>query len=74
MPSRALLTYLIISALVTSLVAADLDQEIKDATVVQLHQPAPDFTCTTTDNRRFKLSELKGKVVLLYFFERIPVS
>lgn len=31
---------------------------------------APDFTATTTDNRTLKLSELRGKKVVLYFFPK----
>jgi peroxiredoxin len=35
---------------------------------VQVGQEAPDFELTTTDGQKFKLSEQRGKVVLLNFF------
>lgn len=46
----------------------NLDEEVKQSTLVQVGQAAPDFTCKTTDNRTITLSALKGKVVVLYFF------
>jgi peroxiredoxin len=35
--------------------------------VVEVGQQAPDFTVTTTDGKQFKLSENKGKVIMLQF-------
>lgn len=43
-------------------------KEMKESMLVTLEQPAPDFTCQTTDGISFTLSANKGKVVLLYFF------
>lgn len=46
----------------------DVDQEVKKSTLVEAGQMAPDFTTATTDGRTIRLSALKGKVVVLYFF------
>lgn len=35
--------------------------------IVKLGQVAPDFTCTLTDGKEVKLSDLRGKVVMLQF-------
>ena len=35
--------------------------------IVKLGDMAPDFTCTLTDGKEVKLSDLKGKVVMLQF-------
>jgi len=35
---------------------------------VKVGQPAPDFEVTTTDGKKFKLSEQRAKVVLINFF------
>ena len=35
--------------------------------IVEAGQQAPDFTVTTTDGKMFKLSENKGKVIMLQF-------
>lgn len=60
---------------VTSTRADDVDQEVRSATLVSLYEKAPDFTCQTTDGREFKLSAMRGKVVLLYFFaSSVPFS
>lgn len=45
-----------------------IDAQIDAATLVKVGQMAPDFACKTIDGRPFKLSDQKGKVVLLYFF------
>ena len=45
-----------------------VSEEIAAATLVQVGQEAPDFACKRIDGRPFILSELRGKVVLLYFF------
>jgi len=55
-----------------SLEAADVDREVKAATLHSVGDMAPDFTCRLTDGREFKLSAHRGKVVLLYFFGKIP--
>lgn len=52
--------------------AADLDREVKAATLHSVGDAAPDFSCRLTDGREFKLSAHRGKVVLLYFFAKIP--
>lgn len=59
--------------LLPSHAAADLDQDVKAATLVQLEQPSPDFTCRTTDGKDITLSTLRGKVVVLYFFSTASV-
>jgi peroxiredoxin len=41
---------------------------------VRKDETAPDFTCRTTDGKPFTLSALKGKVVVLYFFDRLPMA
>lgn len=46
--------------------------EVDAASLVKVYEPAPDFTCRSTDGREFQLSALKGKVVLLYFFDKVP--
>lgn len=46
----------------------ELDAQVAAATRVKLFEPAPDFTCRTTDGREFKLSAHRGKIVVLYFF------
>lgn len=40
---------------------------MKTATV---NQPAPDFNLTATNNQTIKLSELKGRNVILYFYPK----
>jgi len=42
-------------------------QEDDRGYIVQVGQEAPDFTVTTTDGKVFKLSEQRGKVVMLQF-------
>ena len=56
--------------------AEKLSQEIAATTLVQKEQPAPDFTCQTTDGKNITLSALKGNVVVLYFFSMsaLPAS
>lgn len=39
-------------------------------TQVQLGEAVPDFTLPSTGDKTFKLSELKGKRVLLYFYPK----
>lgn len=36
--------------------------------MLDVGQKAPDFTADASDGRRLRLSELRGKVVVLYFF------
>lgn len=38
--------------------------------MLKIGSPAPDFTATTTDNRALKLSELRDKNVVLFFFPK----
>ena len=33
-------------------------------------QPAPDFTAATTDGSTVRLSDLRGKTVVLYFYPK----
>lgn len=55
--------------------AEDVDQAVQEATLVKLYEKAPDFTCRTTDGREFKLSAMRGRVVVLYFFaSSVPFS
>jgi len=42
-------------------------QEVDRGYIVQVGQPAPDFTLATTDGKTFKLSENRGKVVMIQF-------
>jgi peroxiredoxin len=35
--------------------------------IVQIGQAAPDFTVTTSDGKKFKLSENRGKIVMIQF-------
>jgi peroxiredoxin len=55
-----------------SVETANLDREVKEATLHSVGDTAPDFSCRLTDGREFKLSAHRGKVVLLYFFGKIP--
>lgn len=52
----------------------NVDQKVKASTLIAVNQPAPDFTCQTTDGKNLRLSTLKGKVVLLYFFSATNLS
>lgn len=47
--------------------AAEMSEEEK-ATLVKVGQEAPDFTVTMLDGSEYKLSDLKGKVVMLNFW------
>ncbi len=38
--------------------------------MIVLNAPAPDFTAMTTDGRQLRLSELRGRPVVLYFFPK----
>lgn len=38
--------------------------------VLKAQTRAPDFTVTTTDGRTLKLSELRGRHVVLFFFPK----
>src|SRR5258708_245152 len=42
-------------------------QEEDRGYLVEVGQPAPDFTLTTTEGKVFKLSENKGKIIMLQF-------
>ena len=35
--------------------------------IVEVGQPAPDFTLTTTDGKTFRLSENRGKIIMIQF-------
>ena len=39
-----------------------------DAGEVEVGRPAPDFTLETADGKRFRLSEARGKVVVVNFW------
>jgi peroxiredoxin len=71
-----LLLFIACTSLLSANAADHLEEDVKAATLVRKDQAAPDFTCRTTDNREIKLSALKGKVVLLYFFstKSVPAS
>lgn len=61
----------VIACLASTGIASDgdaLDREIKESALIQAGQAAPEFSCQTADGRAFRLSEQKGRVVLLYFF------
>src|SRR5215471_6570520 len=38
--------------------------------MLKIGEPAPDFSARTTDGRTVRLSELRGRPVVLYFFPR----
>ncbi|MCK9423433.1 MAG: TlpA family protein disulfide reductase [Bacteroidales bacterium] len=57
---KIFLLFLLISSVTFS-------QEEKRGYIVKVGQPAPDFTLTTTSGKTFKLSEKKGKVVMIQF-------
>lgn len=48
--------------------AEKLSDQVAAATLVKQGETAPDFTAQTTDGRELHLSNMQGKVVLLYFF------
>ena len=48
--------------------ASRKDEERKSLIASKINLPAPDFQVTTLDNKIVKLSELKGKVVVLNFW------
>lgn len=60
------LTVLIIitSLLISTKIVAQQDDR---GYIVEVGQTAPDFTVTTTDGKAFKLSENRGKVVMIQF-------
>lgn len=66
---RSLTLFLAILATL-NLPASDenIDAQVAAATLIKERQQAPEFTCQTIDGRQIKLAELKGKVVVLYFF------
>jgi peroxiredoxin len=64
----ALLATLCLLSPANALDSDPVDQEIAAATLVKKGAEAPDFTCTTTDGRKLTLSELRGKVIVMYFF------
>ena len=47
----------------------DADETAEETTLVKIGQQAPDFTAEMTDGSRIRLSELRGKVVLLTFWD-----
>ena len=38
--------------------------------MIQINAPAPDFTARTTDGKDIRLSDFRGKKVVLYFFPK----
>jgi len=63
--SKTLVLLMLLSLFFSS--SAIFSQEVDRGYIVQVGQPAPDFMLTTTDGKPFKLSENKGKVVMLQF-------
>ena len=41
-----------------------------DAPVIRLNEPAPDFSGMTTGGERFRLSQHRGHIVVLFFFPK----
>jgi peroxiredoxin len=70
MKHLATLLLLLLTAASTASAQSDPDvyEEVAAATRVKKGEQAPDFTCKTTDGRQITLSQLKGKVVVLYFY------
>jgi cytochrome c biogenesis protein CcmG, thiol:disulfide interchange protein DsbE len=65
----AALALLISLASIASAPAATLDDLLFDLQFVPLDgQPAPAFTLSTLDGKDVSLAQLKGNVVLLYFW------
>jgi len=58
-----------IKQLLLRIVGRKTDSVAADSTgyIVKVGEPAPDFTITLTDGKQMKLSELRGKVVMLQF-------
>lgn len=52
----------------------DLDQEVQGTSLLQKGAPAADFTCVDITGKQRTLSNLKGKVVVLYFFSSSNLS
>jgi peroxiredoxin len=46
---------------------AAMQERKRKASIVNVGDPAPDFTCRTTAGEEFTLSKMKGKVVILQF-------
>ena len=57
------------AAVVADSVVVKTDSVAADSTgyIVKVGESAPDFTITLTDGKQMKLSELRGKVVMLQF-------
>lgn len=57
------------AAVVADSIVVKTDSVAADSTgyIVKVGEPAPDFTITLTDGKQMKLSELRGKVVMLQF-------
>ena len=57
------------AAIVADSVVVKTDSVAADSTgyIVKVGESAPDFTITLTDGKQMKLSELRGKVVMLQF-------
>lgn len=51
-----------------------LDARVTEANLVRVGQQAPEFSCTLTNGQTFDLSAQSGKVVLLYFFDKVPAA
>ncbi|MBN2638472.1 MAG: TlpA family protein disulfide reductase [Bacteroidales bacterium] len=46
----------------------NLDQQIQTSTLIKIGEKAPDFTVTMLNGKKYTLSELRGKVVLVNFW------
>lgn len=74
LPLVILATFACLSPLLAQSDSAQEIKEIAASTLVRKDETAPDFTCRTTDGKPFTLSAFKGKVVVLYFFDRLPMA
>ncbi len=59
---------LVVSIIFSSSISSNAQQESKDrGYIVAVGDTAPDFTINTSDGKSMKLSDLRGKVVMLQF-------
>jgi peroxiredoxin len=63
---KFILIFLLVS--LNSSFGQDLNDEYMKSSLVQLNETAPEFSFTTNDGKTVKLSEYKGKVILINFF------